>query len=139
MQDLLELYETRENAARLTELHELVAPVLEDLQQKLGYERAMVLLVDLEAGAVQGAVGINVPDDLADVLRLKDDETSGPILEALTTGRPVRVDNALRDGRIIESNRAYYAFMGMLSFAVVPLLPASCVLVVSKDEAVTEA
>jgi PAS domain S-box-containing protein len=139
MQDLLELYETRENAARLTELHELVAPVLEDLQQKLGYERAMVLLVDQDERTIQGAVGINVPDDLLGMLRLNDEETPGPILEALSTGRPIRVDDALRDGRIVESNRAYYAMTGMLSFAAIPLLPASCVLVVSKGEPITEA
>ena len=139
MQNLLENYETNPRADRLTELHGLVAPVLEDLQGKLGYERAIVLLVNPEQAMIQGAVGINVPEDLEEALRLQEDDVPGPILQALVTGRPVRVDDALRDGRVVDSNRAFLAIMGMLSFAAIPLLPASCVLVVSKGVPITEA
>jgi len=139
MHDLLELYETRESAARLTELHELVVPTLEEMADSLGYARAFVALVDPQQGGVQGAVGVNVPDEFVVAIRRVEDDLPGPLIESFTTGKPIRVDDALRDGRIAEGLRAYYVMFDLISFAAIPLLPASCVLVVSRDRPITEA
>src|SRR5437764_459022 len=123
MRDLLELYETRGLAARLTELHELVVPTLDELASNLGYDRAFVVLIDGEHWLIEGAVGVNVPDELIGELRNPRSEQRGPLREAFASGKPLRVDDALRDGRIGEADRVYYADCGMLAFAVVPLLP----------------
>ena len=138
MRDLLELYQNSETIHRLAELHQQVQPTLEELARTLGYQRAFVALVDPDLGAVQGTAGVNPPEDLLQLVSLAGGG-EGPILESLRLGRPVRVDDALRDARIPESERAYYARFGMLAFAAIPLLPASSVLVVSKNASISEA
>jgi signal transduction histidine kinase len=138
MQDLLELYEKSGTVLRLADLHDAVGPILDELAMALGYERAFVALVDPATGAVQGAVGFNPPDDSVETLSAGTAEP-GAIAGALRRGRTLRVDDVLRDPRVPESERAFFAQLGMLAFAVVPLPPASGVLVVSKGAPLTEA
>jgi signal transduction histidine kinase len=142
MRDLLELYQkSGATASRLGELHELVQPTLEELTDTLGYERAFVALVESGDEAVSGAVGVNVPEQMMDVLamRARAEEPPGPLVHALHIGKPVRIDDVLRDSRVPDSMRAAYADCGLLAFAAIPLLPASGVLVVSKEQPITEA
>ena len=138
MRDLLELYQNSETIYRVAELQEWVQPTLEELARTLGYERAFLALVDAQLGVLQGTAGFNPPEDLLGGVHLSGEE-EGPILESLRAGRPVRVDDALRDGHIPEGERAAYARAGMVAFAAIPLLPASSVLVVSKSAPITEA
>src|SRR6266567_93079 len=139
MRDLLEIYRGGEETRRLAELYELVQPTVEEIAWSLGYERAFVALVDGEHSIVLGGVGVNVPEALLERLGSAPTDRPGPFLQALDASRPLRVDDALRDERIPEGTRAYYADQGLISFAVIPLVAASGVLVVSKSEPVTEA
>ncbi|MBI2911609.1 MAG: PAS domain S-box protein [Chloroflexi bacterium] len=136
MRDLLDLYETRKAAGHLAQLHELVQPTLEELARTLGYQRVLVAQIDGDRSIVVGAVGIDIHTN---ALAGFEGPFAGPIGQSLRVGRPIRVDDALRDGRLYESSRAFYADAGMLSFAAIPLLPASSVLVVSGDRPVSEA
>jgi len=135
--DLFDIYRSSGTAARLAELHELVQPTLELLARALGYERAFVCLVDVEAGSVSGMVGVNPPDGL-----LETDAFDLPehtlFVEALRGGRPLRVDDAMRDPRVPEAARPHYAGYGLIAFAAVPLPPASGVLVVCRERPIGE-
>ncbi|MGH2599213.1 MAG: ATP-binding protein, partial [Dehalococcoidia bacterium] len=84
-------------------------------------------------------VGVNIPEPLLETLQARGDSVSGPLAQAFQSGRPVRVDNAVRDPRVPESMHALYSSFGLLSFAAVPLVPAGGVLVVSKGEPIGEA
>lgn len=131
MRDLLELHQTDDTSGRLAELQELVQPILAELAQACGCDRAFVALVDAEQRVLQGAVGVGVPDELLERLKASVDEP-GPMVKALLLGRPIRVEDVRHDPRVPERARPRYEQMGMLAFAAVPLLPASGVLVVSK-------
>jgi len=139
MNDLLNPYQSSETNRRLAELQGLVWPTLEELTQTLGYERAFFVLMGPEDGTVRGAVGVNIPEPLLETLQARGDSASGPLAQAFQSGRPVRVDDAVRDPRVPESMHALYSSFGLLSFAAVPLVPASGVLIVSKGEPIGEA
>ncbi len=139
MRDLLELYQRSELNPRLAELHELVGPTVDDLTREQGYDRAFVVLVDAARGSLEGAVGVNVPDELLDRLKGRTVDPDSPFIQVLRTGKPVRVDDALRDPRIPEGERSELAAFDVLAFAAIPLQPASGVLVVSKSRPITEA
>ena len=139
IRNLLELYQSGETRKRLGELHDLVQPVVEEIAGTLGYSRAFVALADGEHGRILGAVGVNVPEPLIERLSETSTDPPGPFIQALWDSRPLRVDDALRDPRIPEHTRPPYADLGLISFAVIPLVAASCVLVVSKEGPVTEA
>jgi PAS domain S-box-containing protein len=138
MPDLLELYQTGGTAQRLMELDELARPTLETLVQTLGYRRAFVALADAERGRVLGGVGVNVPEQLPEQIPGAADQR-GPLIEALQDSWPLKIDNPLQDPRVPEATRSLYLELGPVGFAVIPLLAASCVLVVSKDEPISEA
>src|SRR5579859_1750214 len=53
-------------------------------------------------------------------------------------GRPLRVDDAMRDPRVPEAARPHYAGYGLIAFAAVPLPPASGVLVVCRERPIGE-
>ncbi len=139
MQDLLEVYQSATSAARMAELHDLVQPILEELAAALDYRRAFIVVLNEGQGTLEEAVGVNVPDEIQEKIRARPDEPPGPLVQAFQSGRPLHVDDALRDPRIPEGRRSYYADAGLLAFAAIPLLPASAVLVVSKDRPVTDA
>src|SRR5262249_8679515 len=124
MRDLLELYQkSGATASRLGELHELVQPTLEELTDTLGYERAFVALVESGEEAGSAGVGVSVPEQMMDVLamRARAEEPPGPLVHALHIGKPVRIDDVLRDSRVPDSMRAAYADCGLLAFAAIPL------------------
>ena len=138
VQDLLEIYQSSKSVGRLAELQELVQPTLEELAQTFSYERAFVALVDVDQRLLQGTVGINIPQDLIEQVSAHSEEPS-PMVQALLLGRPLRVEDALRDATLQEDVRPYYVDFGMPSFAAIPLLPAASVLVVSKSHPISEA
>lgn len=138
MNDLLNLYRTSETAHRLAELHELIQPTLEELTERLAYERAFFVLMDRQTAAIRGAVGVNVPESLVTLPELWQDARGGPMAQAFQSGRPVRIDDAVRDPRVSEGARALYSAFGLLSFAAIPLVPASGVLVVAKEKPIAE-
>jgi PAS domain S-box-containing protein len=139
MQDLLELYQSGGLATHAAELYELIQPTLDELAAALGYQRAFVVRVDPERRSLEAAVGVNVPDDLLEKIESRPDEAPGPLLQAFHSGKPLRIEDALRDARIPDGRGPYYADVGLLAFAVIPLGPASSVLVVSKDPPIAEA
>jgi signal transduction histidine kinase len=139
MRDLLEVYQSAPIGTRMAELHELAQPTLDELASVLGYERAFVVVLDEDRGTLEDAVGVNVPDEIREKIRLRLDEEPGPLVQAFQSGKPLHVDDALRDPRIPEGRRPYYADAGLHAFAAIPLLPASAVLVVSKDQPIDDA
>lgn len=138
MNDLLQLYQSSETAHRLAELHELIQPTIEELTRTHGYERAFFVLIDRQTAAIRGAVGVNVPESLEALPELWQDARIGPLAQAFQSGRPVRIDDAVRDPRVPESMRSLYSALGLLSFAAIPLVPACGVLVVAKDTPIDE-
>ncbi|MGD9892095.1 MAG: ATP-binding protein [Dehalococcoidia bacterium] len=138
MNDLLNLYQSSETAQRLADLHQWIQPVLEELTQQLGFERAFFVLMDRQTAVIRGAVGINVPESLTTLPELWRDARGGPLAQSFQTGRPIRVDDAVRDPRVPESMRAIYSTFGLLSFAAIPLIPACGVLVVAKGSPIAE-
>ncbi len=138
VQNLLQLYERGEQSRRLAELYDLVQPLLEEIAETLGYNRAFVVPIDAEHSAIEGGIGVNLPDALLDHLAQQPPDAPGPLIKALHDGRPMRVDAVLRDDRVPENLRGPIADAGLSSFAAVPLTAVSCVLVVSKDEPVSE-
>lgn len=139
MPSLLELYQSFETVGRLAEVHEAAQPVLEALTQALGYDRALVALVDPESRAVQWAAGVNMPEELLDTSRPRFDGPAGPLVQTLASGKPIRVDDPGTDPDIPDSLRAYYASFGQPSFVAVPLSSVSGVLVVSRAKPVADA
>jgi signal transduction histidine kinase len=131
MSDLLELYQQTGFSAKLAELDSLVQPTLSEAASVLGFARAFVALFDLEAGVFQDAVGINVPEGLLD-------EFPPSMTHPFRLGKTLIVGDALRDSRLPQRVREQCVELGILSFAALPLLPASAILFVSKDRPVTE-
>lgn len=138
MQDLTDLYRQSDDESRLAEMHDLVQPTLDELVKTLGYDRAFVALTDADRHTFRGAVGVNVPDGLLDVFQAQVEAQPGPIALAVQLGRPIRVDDVLDDPRVPLDKRGQYFAFGMTSFAVVPLLPASGALVVSKGRPLSD-
>ena len=137
VRNLLDVYEARETTGRLAELHDLLVPTLQELSRALEYDRAFVAVMDMQHDGVQGLVGADVPDELVEAL-CEPGHPPGIMEESLRVGRPVRVDDVLRDSRIPERRREDYADGGLLSFAAVPLAQVPGVLVVSKDGPLTD-
>lgn len=132
MQSLFELYQQRDTARGLDELHDLLQPTLEELAHALSFNRTFVALVDVEAEILEGTVGADLPDSMLDELS----EVAVPLLRQ---GRPLRVDDALRDPQLPATLREQCVEHRLLSFAILPLLPASAILVVSKERSTTDA
>jgi PAS domain S-box-containing protein len=117
-------------------LPDLVAPILEDLSRGLGYRRAVVIIFDDRRERVEAVLGALPVDEWSEIVSGLDDQ--GPVREALRTGRPVRVDNVLRDSRVAEPQRAHYADMGLVAYAAIPLLPVSAVLIIGRENPLTQ-
>lgn len=139
MRDLLEIYEQRDLSRQQRELHELVLPALEDLTRRLGFERAFLAMVDPEERRVWGVASVNIPEDAFEGFQMQLEEKNGVLIDSIAQGKPLIIQDALRDGRIAEEGRPYFIRFGMFCFAAVPLIPASSVLVVSKDPPISEA
>src|SRR5438552_1053490 len=126
MSELLDLYQGRLAHSHLADLHDAVQPVLEELSQALGYATAFVALIDVEQEIVEGVAGVAAPEPLIDLLPLV-------LVQTLRLGKPLRVDDTMHDPRLGRELREECLSLGMLAFAAIPLLPASAVLVVSKN------
>lgn len=132
MQSLFDLYRRPGTAKGFGELHELLQPTLEELGRALELGQAFVAPVDAERELLEGAVGAFVPDSLLD-------ELPPLVIPALRLGKSIQVDDALRDSRLSATLREQCLELGLLSFAIVPLLPASAVLIVSKEQPIGSA
>lgn len=132
MQSVFDLYRRPGTAKGFGELHELLQPVLEELGRALELGQAFVAPVDAERELLEGAIGAFVPDSLLD-------ELPPLVIPALRQGKPVQIDDALRDSRFSAALREQCLELGLLSFAIIPLLPASAVLVVSKEQPIGNA
>lgn len=132
MQSIFELYQRRETPKGFGELHDLLQPMLAEVAHAIQLDQAFVVLVDVERGILEGVVGTFVPESLLD-------ELPPVVIPTLRSGKPIQVDDALRDPRLPAPLREQCLEFGMLSFAAVPLLPASAVLVVTKENSIDDA
>ena len=82
MRDLLGIYPSSDIDRRLAELEELLRETLQELTDALGYERAFVALLDRERGVIEGAVGINVPDELLEGLEYGVNDEPSVLIQA---------------------------------------------------------
>ena len=139
---------------QLVDPRETLMPVLEGLSRALGYRRAIVALYDPARGALRGAAGLNLADALVESIEIPLGEAQNPIVIALREGVPVRVDDTRRS-HLREDALRLLMEMEFSSFAVVPLrssseqfdlatwqgrdVPAVGVIILSKDEMVTDA
>jgi signal transduction histidine kinase len=160
MTDLLQLYEQAPTLPEAGDLRQTLVPMLEGLSRALGYRRALVALYDQQRGALRGSIGLNVPESIAEALEVPLAESDDPLVRALVTGAPQRVDDVKADTRMREHNRALLLELDMGSFIVAPLrhglssagdertmppviwqgqeLPSMAVVLLSKDERITD-
>src|SRR2546428_4264882 len=138
MRDVIE----RQNAAR--DARETLEPMLDDLARALGYQRAVVLGHDTRAGTLHGLFGLNVRDDLARSFSVPLTRAQDPIVMALRTGVPQRVDEVTVDQRLDPEERDLLLAMRLERF-VAASLPATgedrgtSVVVLSRDTSITDA
>ena len=140
---------------QLVDPRETLTPMLEGLSRALGYRRAVVALYDPARAALRGIVGLNVPDALVESIEISLGEVESPMVIALREGVPLRVDDARTQSRLREDALGLLLEMEISSFAVVPLrssseqfglatwqgrdVPAVGVVILSKDDAITDA
>jgi PAS domain S-box-containing protein len=98
--------------------------MLDDLVRGLGYDKAVVLVYDESTASLRGLFGWNVTDDQAKRLAVGVAGSDNPLVVALRTGTPQRVD--LDDGATLDINTgATLADMGIGSFVAAPLRSAT--------------
>src|SRR5918999_3810660 len=71
---------------------ETLEPMLDDLVRGLGYDRAVVLVYDESTASLRGLFGWNVTDEQARRLTVGVAGSDNPLVVALRTGTPQRVD-----------------------------------------------
>ncbi len=157
MTDLLQLYEQAPTLPEAGDLRQTLVPMLEGLSRALGYKRALVALYDRTRGTLRGSIGLNVPESIAEALAVPVTDESNPIVAALLTGTPQRVDDVQAEKRMHEHNRALLLELGMSQLIVAPLShgtsgdggrqqsarqpndpPAMGVVLLSKEERITD-
>src|SRR5437763_8308428 len=132
----------RQNAVA-RDARETLEPMLDDLARALGYQRAVVLGHDTHAGTLRGLFGLNVRDDLARLLVVPLTRSHDPIVVALRTGVPQRVDDVIEDERLDQEERELLRAMHVQRF-VAASLPATgeergtSVVVLSCDGAIVD-
>jgi nitrogen-specific signal transduction histidine kinase len=140
---------------QLVDPRETLTPMLEGLSRALGYRRAVVALYDPARGALRGTVGLNVPDALVESIEIPLGEAESPMVIALREGVPLRVDDTRTQSRLRDDALGLLLEMEIASFVVVPLrisseqfglatwqgrdVPAVGVVILSKDDAITDA
>ena len=103
---------------------ETLEPMLDDLVRGLGYDKAIVLVYDETSASLRGLFGWNVTDEQAKRLAVGIAGSDNPLVVALRTGAPQRVD--LDDGAVLDVNTsATLADMGIGSFVATPLRSAT--------------
>ena len=135
-----ELAERQREQATGRDPRETLEPMLDDLVRGLGYDKAVVLVYDESTASLRGLFGWNVTDDQAKRLAVGVAGSDNPLVVALRTGAPQRVD--LDDGATLDVNTgATLADMGIGSFVAAPLRsstgrsdgPRAVVLLARKD------
>ena len=81
---------------------ETLEPMLDDLVRGLGYDKAVVLVYDEPTASLRGLFGWNVTDEQARRLSIGVAGSDNPLVVALRTGAPQRVD--LNDGVKLDEN-----------------------------------
>ncbi len=121
---------------------ETLEPMLDDLARGLGYDRALVLAHDEPTASLRGLFGMNLRDDQAQQLVVPLSNGHDPMVVALRTGAPQRVDDVASDERLDEQERALLGAMKLSSF-VAAALPGtgedrpSAVVVLARDRGIT--
>jgi PAS domain S-box-containing protein len=121
MRDLAE--QQRETASG-RDPRETLEPMLDDIVRGLGYDKAVVLVYDEAVASLRGLFGWNVTDDQARQLVIGVAGSEDPLVVALRTGAPQRVDpidGASPDPKIA----AALAGMGIGGFVAAPLRSAT--------------
>jgi PAS domain S-box-containing protein len=118
------------------EVSRLVEPLLIDLAATHACRRLFLVFVEPDGRTIQACVGANVPADFVDTVGPVLVE-GGPVLETLRRGRPLCIADVLRAPEIPDAVRTYYASLGMLSLAVVPLTPPAAVLIAGRAQPFT--
>ena len=115
-----DLVERRREAATGRDPRETLEPMLDDLVRGLGYDKAVVLVYDESTASLRGLFGWNVTDDQAKRLAVGVAGSDNPLVVALRTGAPQRVDPG--DGvKLDENTGATLADMGIGGFVAAPL------------------
>lgn len=123
---------------------ETLEPMLDDLVRGLGYDKAVVLVYDEPSASLRGLFGWNVTDDQARRLAIGVAGSDNPLVVALRSGAPQRVD--LSDGvKLDENTGTALAEMGIGGFVAAPLRSATgrsdgprAVVLLSRKEGVRE-
>jgi PAS domain S-box-containing protein len=103
---------------------ETLEPMLDDLVRGLGYDKAAVLVYDEPTASLRGLFGWNITDDQARRLAIGVAGSDNPIVVALRTGAPQRVDPG--DGVTLdERTGTALADMGIAGFVATPLRSAT--------------
>jgi nitrogen-specific signal transduction histidine kinase len=140
----------------LIDPRETLLPLLEGLSRALGYRRAVVVLYDPSSGSLRGTVALNVPDPIAEALDVPITDITNPLVVALREGVPQRIDDVRTEPGVGEHLLGLLLEMEITSFVVAPLrstasaqiglanwqghdVPAVGVVVLSKDETITDA
>ena len=119
-----DLAERQREEATGRDPRETLEPMLDDLVRGLGYDKAVVLVYDEAIASLRGLFGWSVTDEQARRLVVGVAGSDNPLVVALRTGAPQRVD--LLDGVTLdESTSAALADMGIGSFVAAPLRSAS--------------
>jgi PAS domain S-box-containing protein len=119
-----ELVERKREQATGRDPRETLEPMLDDLVRGLGYDKAIVLVYDESTASLRGLFGWNVTDDQAKRLAVGVAGSDNPLVVALRTGAPQRVE--LDDGATLDvSTGATLADLGIGSFVAAPLRSAT--------------
>src|SRR5258708_5941950 len=120
-----------------------LVPVLAGLGRAFGYERSLVALSDDRAHVLRGRFGRGIADQIAEAFRVPLANVGDPLVVALTTGVPQRVDDVLSDERVTPASREILTELGFESFVVAPLRgsgkPPIGVVLLSKGAPATDA
>src|SRR6186997_3038886 len=112
MRDVVE-HQTEPTTGR--DPRETLEPMLDDLVRGLGYDKAVVLVYDERSASLRGLFGWNVTDEQARRLAIGVAGSDNPLVVALRTGAPQRVDPAT--GPALDQNTAAtLAEMGIAGF-----------------------
>jgi len=118
-----DLAERQREPASGRDPRETLEPMLDDLVRGLGYDKAVVLVYDEKTASLRGLFGWNVTDDQARRLVVGVAGSDNPLVVALRTGAPQRVDPG--DGATLDENTgASLADMGIGGFVAAPLRSA---------------
>jgi len=119
-----DVVEPQREAATGRDPRETLEPMLDDLVRGMGYDKAVVLAYDEPSASLRGLFGWNVTDDQARRLAVGVAGSDNPLVVALRTGAPQRVDPG--DGAMLDANTAAsLADMGISGFVATPLRSAT--------------